>query len=160
MLERTYSRLRNTMPTGLTATALTAFVLVAATGCGSSDDSGLSKADLVKQADPICKRHAKTITAAANKVIAGGKLPKPREFGALANKVIIPQIDAQVKELRALDPADDVSGDYKKWLDDTEALLGKLKQNPMLITNPANFAKVNQQADALGLARECHAGPS
>lgn len=133
-------------------------IALAAAGCGGS--SGLSKEDLVKQADPICKRHFETITASVSKVLAGGRLPDPRQFGKIAMGTVIPQYTAQTKELRALKPSDDVKDAYAKWLADSDATRAKLGQNPALLTNPAPFRGVNGEADKLGLSKQCHVGPS
>lgn len=131
-----------------------------AAGCGDDDDeSGLSKQELIKQANPICKRHFDKISAAANKLLAGGQLPNPREFGKLAQRTIVPEYTAQIKELRALKPSEDVADAYRKWLADSDATRAKIASNPSLITNPANFRAVNGEADKLGLSKQCHIGP-
>ncbi len=131
-----------------------------AAGCGGGGGSGgLSKADLVKKADAICKRHFETIAAASSKLLAGGNLPKPAAFGQLAKQTIAPQVTAQVKELRALKPSDGQAA-YKKWLDQSDAAAAKVAKDPRVVQDPASFKAVNGQADALGLSKDCHIGPS
>jgi len=146
------------MPAGtkvmLTIAALGGF---GAAGCGGDD--GLSKSELVDKANPICKQHTSKIRAASGKLLAGGQLPKPEQFGKLAQGTIVPEVEGQVKELRELDPSDDLKDDYGAWLDDSEAAVGKMMKDPSTITNPANFEKVNKEADALGVSRDCHIGP-
>lgn len=147
--------------------AATAAATIAGTiaGCGDDDksskaDSGLSRAELKQQADPICKRHHETTAAAANKVLAGGRLPDPRQFGRLAMQTIIPEYKAQIAELRALKPADDMAAEYEAWLDESDATAARMQKDPSLITDGKSFVDVNAQADDLGLAKQCHAGPT
>ncbi len=80
------------------------------TGCGGDDDA-LNNGELVKKANAFCKRHTQKIGAASGKLLAGGQLPSPREFGKLAQGTIVPEVGAQVKELRALEPPDDMADD-------------------------------------------------
>ncbi len=140
------------------ATTLMIVVLAFAAGCGGS--SGLSKSELVKKANAICKRHNDTITAAASKALAGGKLPTGEEFGKLALGTIVPEYGAQIKELRKLEAGGSLKKSYGRWLDNSEPVRAKLQQNPSLIMSAANFSAVNQQADKLGLSRACHVGPT
>jgi len=144
-----------------------ATIALALGGCGddkktSSDSAstGLSRAELVKQANAICKPHFEKISAGASKVLAGGKLPNPRAFGKLAQQTIVPQYTAQIAELRALKPGDDTTADYRAWLAESDATLAKVKAMPPLITDAANFKTVNAKADKLGLSMQCHVGPS
>lgn len=127
-------------------------------GCGGGD--GLSRAELIKKVDPICKRHDATITAAASRVLAGGQLPSPAAFGKLANETIIPEYTAQIDELSALKPTSELAAKYKAWLADSRAINMRIKQNPRFITNPAGFTGVNREAKALGFSSECNAGPT
>ncbi len=134
---------------------------VAAAGCGGGSGSGgLSKADLVKKTDAICKRHFETIAAASSKVLAGGNLPKPAAFGRLTQQTIVPQVKAQVKDLRALKPSDGQAAAYKKWLDQSDAAAAKAAKDPRVVQDPTTFKAVNGQADALGLSKDCHIGPN
>lgn len=137
-------------------------VAIALSGCGSSNDKsdgGLSKKDFVAQANAVCKRHNEKISAAASKVLAGGKLPSPQKFGMLVMGTIVPEQKAQVGELRAIKPPSELAGAYDKWLADAQATGGRIAKNPPLIQNPASFAKVNGEADRLGLSPKCHIGP-
>ena len=133
-------------------------VAVAATGCGD-DEKGVSKAQFVKRADTVCKRHYSVISAAAAKVLAGGKLPSRREFGKLAMGTIVPQYTAQIAELGEVEAPEASKAQFAKWLKDSEAVRGQIMADPSKVANPQVFASVNGQADRLGLSRECHVGP-
>ena len=135
--------------------AVVAALAVTAAGCGEDERTN---ADFVKDANAVCKRHYATISAAASKLLAGGKLPTPQEFGRLAQMTIIPEYSAQIDELRDVEPTESKKAAYEKWLNDSEALAGRLKSTPMIIQQPPLLASVNGQGDKLGLAPECHIG--
>ena len=137
------------------AAAVVAAIAVGAAGCGEDERTN---ADFVKDANAVCKRHYATISAAASKLLAGGKLPTPVQFGKLAQGTIIPEYDAQIGELRDVEPTEPKTAAYERWLTDSEALATKLRANPMIIQQPPMLASVNGQGDALGLAAECHIG--
>lgn len=99
------------------------------------------------------------ISEAASKLLAGGQLPSPREFGQLAMGTIIPEYSAQIRELNDVEPSEDEAQAYEAWLDDSAALRNRLQRNPVLIQQPQALAAVNGQADRLGLANDCHIGP-
>lgn len=146
---------RRAVPAALLA-VLSAAVLVA--GCGG--DKGPSKGAFVKNANAVCSRHYAVISAAASKVLAGGKLPSPQAFGKLALTTIIPQISAQISELRKVKPPEDSKQAYSTWLATSDEVRSEMTADPARIANSKNFTAVNRQADALGLSRECHVGPT
>ena len=137
--------------------ALVVALAVGSAGCGGDD--GPTKAEFVQDANAVCKRHYVKISAAAAKLLAGGKLPSPREFGTLAQGTIIPEYSAQIAELRKVDAPEEQAQAYDAWLDDSQALKTKLEGNPALIQKPQELATVNGQADRLGLSSDCHIGP-
>lgn len=140
------------------AVAATAALALLAAGCGGGD--GPTRKQFVASADAVCKRHYAKISAAASKLLSGGTLPDPRQFGRLAQGTIIPEYTAQLRELRAVEPSPDRAAAYRAWLDDSQALRGRLLRNPALIQNPRSLAPVNGQADRLGLSKTCRVGPS
>ncbi|MDQ3630595.1 MAG: hypothetical protein M3417_04830 [Actinomycetota bacterium] len=136
----------------------TAIGVLAVAGCGGDD--GPTKAEFVEQANAVCKEHRDKTSAAAAKLLAGGKLPSPQQFGRLAQETIIPEYTAQISELRPLEPPAELADDYRAWLADSEALSTRIKQNPALIQNPDSAAAVNRQARALGFSGSCDVGPA
>jgi hypothetical protein len=133
---------------------------LALVGCGSSSSSsGLSKSALVTKANAICKQRTDVITAAASKLLAGGKLPGPAKFGKLAFGTIIPQTSMEIAQLSALKPEATLASSYKQWLASLRAALAGMKQNPVSIQSSAPFVTVNKQAKALGFSSACHVGP-
>lgn len=137
-----------------------ALVALTMAGCGSSGSSGLSKSKLVSKVDAICKTHNVVITAAASKMLAGGKLPSPKAFGRLAFGTIIPQTSVEITSLSALKPQSSLDGPYKTWLSELRADLAKMKANPVIIQSSASFVTVNHEAKAQGFSSNCDVGPS
>jgi hypothetical protein len=130
--------------------------------CGDDDEQakgGLDKAQLVSQANAICKPHFEKITAEAQKMLAGGNLPSERQFAKLAMGTIIPQYSAQIAQLRDLEPADEIEARWNAWLATSDRTLAKVKKSPPLLMRASSFKTVNGQADALGLSEQCHVGP-
>ncbi|MDP8967779.1 MAG: hypothetical protein M3N04_04195, partial [Actinomycetota bacterium] len=115
--------------------------------------------EFVAQANAICERHHRRISAEASKVLAGGNLPNPREFIELARETIIPEFSAQIEELRALEPSEDKAEEFRSWLADSAQLKNRVERNPAMIQNPQALEQVNAQVGQLGLADECRVGP-
>lgn len=145
--------------TGLALTVAMSLIALTTAGCGSGGQSGLSRSGLIGKVDAVCKQHREIVTAAASRVLAGGQLPGPAKFGRLAHETIIPQYRMEIAELSPLKPPAKQAGAYQKWLADSQATLARMGQNPVIITNAANFAGVNRGADALGFSSDCHVGP-
>ena len=137
--------------------AVVAAITVGFAGCGGDDAP--SNEEFVSQANAICERHHATITEEASKVLAGGNLPSPQEFGELARGTIIPEYSAQIEELRALEASEEKQEEFRAWLDESEELKNRLEQNPVMIQNAQALEPVNAEAEQLGLADECHIGP-
>jgi hypothetical protein len=137
-------------------------VLLALTmaGCGSSASSGLSKSKLASKVDAICKTHNVVISAAASKMLAGGKLPSPKAFGKLAFGTIIPQTSKEISSLSALKPQSSLSRPYQTWLAELRADVAKMKTNPVIIQSSSSFVTVNHAATAQGFSSNCDVGPS
>ena len=141
-------RLRGARTTGV-AVAVSAVV---AAGCGG--DEGPSREEFVQQANTICERHTAPIREAAARLGAGGELPDPREFMQLAQGTIIPQLTAQVNELRQLEAPEEQSEEFQRFVEASAAARERIAQDPRVIMNPANFQELNQQAEQLGIP-EC-----
>jgi len=138
----------------LAALALSAFV---ASGCGTEDKLG--KSELVEQANAICKPHNEKIETASGELVAGGRPAGKKKRREVVRDTIAPELRAQITELRGLRPADDLAGDYTKWLDDADVALGEISTDPSSLTNPATFETVNREAADLGVSRDCYLGP-
>ena len=128
-----------------------------AAGCGG--DEGPTREEFTRETNAICKRHTAKIEEAASKVLGGGQLPDPREFGRLARGTIIPEVKRQFEELREVEPPEELEEEYREFLATGEDIAAKMERDLTLIMNPANFEELNRQADELGLSRACRVGP-
>ncbi len=134
--------------------------LLGIAGCGDDGGSGESTDTFVADVNAVCKEHSDTIAAAASELLAGGQLPKPSEFQALAEETIIPEYQAEVTELEALTPPEDTADAYDAWVASSKDTLSQMMQDPQIITDSASFTDVNAEADQLGFSADCHVGPS
>lgn len=143
------------MRSHIVAAPLVGIALVLA-GCGGGDDEGLSKADYVAQADAICQKaddaSSKELTAASQKL---GENPTPEQQAEVVTSVLLPSIETQLKDLKAL-------GRPKGEEDAADALYESLgnavekgKSDPSALISASGgespFADANAKAKALGL---------
>ena len=140
----------------LLAIAIAAF----AAGCGSSSDStsststtaALTKSEFIKQADAICTKGNKTVDAAQKKAFGSGK-PTQKEFEQFVTDTLVPSVQGQISGVEALTPPAGDEATVKKMLDDSQAAVDKLKNDPTLVLQNSSdpFAKSDQELKAYGL---------
>lgn len=138
------------------AAVLSALVFVAV-GCGSSSsDKGPTKAEYITKADAICKAGNAQLRIA---IQGAGSSPTAAQVKALATSVFIPNLEGQLKSLRALKPPKADKATVKSLLDGLETAIGKLKADPsqLAASGGGPFAAVNAQANSYGL-KACGAG--
>jgi hypothetical protein len=138
--------------------AALAAALIAA-GCGGDDDDDdiADRAALIQEADAICAEGDREIDAEAQDVFGGAQQePPPAEQEAFVEDTVIPNIQDQIDQLRELDPPDEDADEFTAILDEAQAALDELEQDPAAFVgggqNP--FAEVNQMAREFGL-EEC-----
>jgi len=136
----------------LSLLAVLALALVAA-GCGSSSSDStsdaLTKADFIKQADAICTKGNKDITAAAAKL---GNSPSEPQIEEFASSTIVPGIQDELDQIRELTPPAGDESKVNDFLDAADEATNKVKDDPSLINASANpFADANKKAVAYGL---------
>lgn len=136
--------------------AAVAFAL-AASACGGNGE--VSTEGFIAEANNICEERRGTIEEAASQVLAGGDLPDPEELGRLAQETIVPELRAQFEELSALEPPEDVADEFEAFVSEGEQVVEQISNDPSVITDPANFESVNQQAEQVGLSDACRVGP-
>ena len=154
---------------------LAALGALAVAGCGGDDDttdttagasgaSGVSGAALTEQewltqADAICAAGNKEIDQAGNDLF-GGQQPTDAQIEQFANDVLIPNVQGQHDAIEALTPPETMADDVTQLLDDLDAALNEVRDDPSSIAasdNAGPFAQVNQEAKDLGL-KECGNG--
>ncbi len=155
-------RLKNAL--ALAATATLALGGLAACGDDDSSEEGsstaaLSSEDLVSQGDQICKEHADAINSAVVEISKGGE-PAAVDVRVTTKEVVLPQYSAQIGQLGALEPPEDLSTQWDTWLTDSTATRDAIKDDPEIIFDGSQFEAVNTQAKELGLGQDCLAGPT
>jgi hypothetical protein len=122
---------------------------VLAAGCGGGDDNSLSKSEFVAQGNAICKKGNQQLNAAGKEL---GKSPTKAQVNSFVTATVIPNIQGQVDQLRALDEPSADQDQVNAILDEADAALAKVKADPTLLTGHADpFAKANKKAKAYGL---------
>jgi len=147
---------------------LTALALFAA-GCGDDDDesttttttsgatgatgdsgsSGELPADVVAEGNEICAQGNDEIAQAFGEV---GNNAKPAEYDQLVTDEIVPNIESQIDDLRALDDSEEL----QSALDEAEEILGEIEDEPDIFIQADEdpFTDVNDELTELGLS-EC-----
>ena len=138
------------------AVALAA-ALIAGCGSSSSNDSTttvtITKAEFLKKGNAICKQGNKEISAAGNKIFSSGK-PSQAQIEKFATDILIPSVQKQVDDIRALGaPAGD-EAQVKAITDAAQQGIDAMKKDPSTVTQSDKtgpFAQANKLANAYGL---------
>ena len=133
------------------AATLVACALVAA-GCGGDDDEGPSKADYIAKADAICKAGDAKIEAATSAISDPSDQAAVLEF---VTATLIPNIEGQIKDLKALDKPKDDADTIDAIYADLDGALAKAKSDPSALLTAEGgaspFATANDKAKAYGM---------
>jgi hypothetical protein len=111
---------------GISLSIVVLSVALAVAGCGGSGDESssisISKAAFIKKTDAVCKRGNGRMEAAFGRFLIKNKnlrRPSKDEYEALVGKVLVPNIEREIKEIRAFPVP---SGDEDRVDDFLEAL--------------------------------------
>lgn len=141
--------MRSSLFGGLTI-AVVLVLGIAAVGCGGGDDDTLTKAQFIKQADAICAKGNKRIDAAAKEIFTTKQQPSKAQLTTFATDTLIPDIQRQVDEVRALNEPSDDEDEVNAFLDSAQAELDKGKEDPLYITSDKSFSETNQLGKQYG----------
>jgi hypothetical protein len=142
--------------------ALVAVALVAA-GCGSDDSTtdstaSLTKAEFVKQGNAVCTQGNKEIEEGFEEFtkennLKQNKEPSEAQFEEISEEVLVPGIEKQIDDLRALGTPEGDEGEVDQILTSAEEALEEVEEDPSLLSEEGGgaFAKVNKEATAYGL---------
>jgi hypothetical protein len=144
----------------LLAGALAVALVIA--GCGSSSDSSttasLSKAEFVKQGNAICKAGNKEIEEGFEEFTKENNLSKTKPPSKAiqeeaAETILIPAINNQVEEIRALGTPEGDEGEVDEILTDAEEAVEESEEDPtsLLGAEPAKFKELNKESREYGL---------
>jgi hypothetical protein len=145
-------------------TCLLAVGLIAA-GCGDDDDDGgdgdsgsttqaettaatQPKADFIAAGNEICSEGNAELEASE-----GPADESPESMDAFVTDFLVPTIQKQIDSLRDLDPPDEGADEISSILDDAQAELDTLAEDPSSLGEDT-FSDVNDRLNAFGLT-EC-----
>jgi hypothetical protein len=139
--------------------ALFALVLVGGILAACGDDSGsdtLSEAEFQDQANAICEDGNAEIDEQAEEYFEGtgpNEQPSAEQAEAFAEEVVVPGVQGQIDDIRALEAPEDVQDDLDAALDDAEAVVDEIAVDPTVITSEEDpfEEEVFPQLEALGL---------
>jgi hypothetical protein len=135
-------------------------IAMIAVGCGSSDDStsSLTKAEFIAQADAICKKGNAEIESdfeafAKENGLKENQEPSKAQGVELVETTLVPNIQGQADELRALDPPSEDEAEVTAMLDSLDEGIEEAEADPEALfaskTDP--FGPANKIAKEYGL---------
>jgi hypothetical protein len=139
-------------------------VPLVAVGCGGDDDEDAateapSKGEFIKQADQICAQGDKEIEQAAGDVFGQGQQPSQQEEDRFITKTVIPNVQQQVDDVRALTPPEGDEQQVAAILDSAQKGIDAVEEDPSVLTRGGGdpFAESDRLASDYGL-KECGGG--
>jgi hypothetical protein len=150
---------------------LAALGALAVAGCGGDDETtdttavagasgvggiALTQEEWAEQADTICATADKEIDAVGEELF-GGQQPSQDQIDEFVTDALVPSVQGQLDAIQALTPPEEIADDVTAFLDDANAALDEIRDDPSLAASEGGdspFADVNQQAKDLGL-EEC-----
>jgi hypothetical protein len=143
--------------------ALAALAVVAVAGCGSSSSSStestasLSKAEFLKKGNAICKEGNESINSEfeefdkENNLSETAEPPKEAQEEAV-EQVLIPAINRQVEEVKALGTPEGDEGELAELISAEEGVVEEAEENPLLLfESTAKQKEANKLATDYGL---------
>jgi hypothetical protein len=139
-----------------TTTTTTTAGATGATGAsgaeGAEAGGGLLPDDFAQEANDVCAQGNAEIDEEAGKVFGGGGEPSPEEQAKFVEDAVIPSIESQIEDIRALGAPDEGAEELDAALSDAEDALDEVRSNPEILTGGDDpFADVNKQLAELGL---------
>ena len=134
---------------GAFAALLLACVWVA--GCGNDGTDQLTKAEFLKQGNAICAKGTGQIDAAGTTAFASPGNPTEQETAAFATEIVVPNVQDQVDQLRALSPPTGDEAQVKAILDQAQRAVDEVRTNPRLLGRETASEEANRIARAYGL---------
>jgi hypothetical protein len=126
-----------------------------AVGCGGGGES-ISKEDFIEQADEICAAGSEELDAILDELEPA--TPTSDDIAEFLRDDYVPNIRAQIDDIRELGFPEGDEDELDAILDDSESVLDDIEEDPQTAVQQANpFAEVNQQLQEYGLT-ECGGG--
>jgi hypothetical protein len=138
------------------AGALTIGLIAAGCGSDNSDDTStsaaLTKEEFLAQGNAICKQGNQEIDAAFGAL--GKGQPSQAELETTITEKVVPGIQSQIDDLRALSPPEGDADTVNAILDDAQTALDGVEADPSSIATENGsdpFADVNKKVGEYGL---------
>ena len=129
-----------------------------AAGCGGDDDetttAALSKQEFITQADAICTRGDKKLDRAGSETF-GKERPSKQEVEQFASDTLVPNIQGQIDDVRALTPPQGDEEQVNAFLDSAQRALDEIEQDPSLLSQGGDpFGETSKLGKEFGF-EEC-----
>jgi hypothetical protein len=119
-------------------------------GCGGDDESDApTKAEYITQADEICQRGDDDLEVVIEETF-GDQNPSQEQIVQFTEDEVIPNIESQLEDLRALTPPEGEEENVAAIYDALEQGLEELKQDPGTQDQPESIAEANRLAEEFG----------
>jgi hypothetical protein len=148
---------------GIPALLVGALVAMLAVGCGGGSSGGdtevtvssMSKAEFIKKADAVCKKGSEAITADYGEFLRehkGVKNPTEALFSELVDRVVAPNLEREVEEIRALGAPKGQEARVEAVLAAVERSLTTAEEEPRNVINdmPKVFGEADKVAKQYG----------
>ena len=124
--------------------------------CGSDDsDEGLTKAEVIEQADAVCLDYTGQLAEIVSNL---DPQATQADAEALVTDEIVPLYEQEIEELRAIEPNSDDEAAYTEMLDTLESELQAIEDDPSRIcSGDTAFPEATKMAQEFGLT-ECGSG--
>jgi hypothetical protein len=127
---------------------LAGLVATVAVGCG---DSGLTKTAFLQKGNSICTAGTHKINSAGQHSFATPGRPTEAETVAFARRTVVPTVQSELDQLRALKPPKVDEQRVDEILNRSQAAVNLVKANPRLLGRETASEKANKLAKAYGL---------
>ncbi len=104
-----------------------------------------------EQANAICAKGDKQINAEAEKVFSEDKQPSDAQLEKFAAETAIPNIQAQIDDVRDLEPPSEDEDQITEFLDAAQEDLDRSKEDPAFLVSDASFNEANRLGKSYGL---------
>jgi hypothetical protein len=120
---------------------------------GAEAGGGTLPDDFAQQMNDICAEGNQEIDSEAQSVFGGGGEPSKADQEKFVSETVVPSIEGQIEDIRALGEPDEGAEELDTVLSDAEDALAEVEGDPSVITEGGEdpFEGINQQMTELGV---------
>lgn len=137
----------------LAVAAATLAVVLGLAACGGSDESDdtLSNSELIAQADEICTKYENELTTLLEETNLNDNSSR-QEITAFISDELVPVYQAEVEELKALEPNEDDAEAFNDIVDTFDSQVQAVADDPEAAVDQEDpFAEATAKAQEFGL---------